>query len=240
MANKNTRSAIQFVILLGIGILLVWLSLRQVASQKDNIIAAFKNADYSWIAISLVVAFLSHFLRAFRWNYLLNPIGYKTNVFNATCHVLIGYMANYGIPRMGEVSRCTLAAKYDKVPFEVGFGTVITERIIDFLLFLIIFAITLLVQFNELIGLANQYVFNKLGEKISGLSQSPAKLVALIAVVLMIVAAFFLLRKKFSALLKGKLGGIIKGMGEGIGSVRKMEKPAQFIILSFLIWLCYF
>jgi glycosyltransferase 2 family protein len=240
MANKNTRSAIQFVILLGIGILLVWLSLRQVASQKDNIIAAFKNANYSWIVVSLVVAFLSHFLRAFRWNYLLNPIGYKTNVFNATCHVLVGYMANYGIPRMGEVSRCTLAAKYDKVPFEVGFGTVITERIIDFLLFLIIFAITLLVQFNELIGLANQYVFNKLGEKMSGISQSPAKLVVLIAIVLVILAAFLILRKKFSSLLKGKLGGIIKGMGEGIGSVRKMEKPVQFIILSFLIWLCYF
>src|SRR6218665_533362 len=240
MASKNTRSAIQFLVLLGIGVLLVWLSLRQVASQKDNIITAFRNANYSWIAISLLVSFMSHFLRAFRWNYLLNPIGYKPHLLNAACHVLVGYMANYGIPRMGEVSRCALAAKYDKVPFEVGFGTVITERIIDFLLFLIIFFIALMVQFNELIGLANQYVFDKLGQKLAGISQSPAKLVVLVVVVIAVIAGFFLLRKKFSSLLKGKLGGIIKGMGEGVGSIRKMEKPLQFIILSLLIWLSYF
>lgn len=240
MASKNTKSAIQFIILLGIGILLVWLSLRQVAEQKENIIAAFQNANYFWVALSLGIAFFSHFLRAFRWNYLLRPIGYQTNIINATCHVLVGYLANYGIPRMGEITRCTLAAKYDKVPFETGFGTVITERIVDFLLFLVIFAITLLVQFNELIGLANAYVFDKLGEKLGNLSQNPVKLMVLVAGLLLFVALLFMLRKKFASLLKGKFGGILKGMAEGIGSVRKMKNPVQFILLSLSIWLCYF
>src|SRR5690349_9119868 len=122
MAGKNTKSILQFVVLLSIGILLVWLSFKQVAPQKDKIIEAFANAHYFWIGICCVISFLSHFLRALRWNYLLKPVGYKTDLLNATCHVLVGYLANYGIPRMGEVSRCTLAAKYDKVPFEVGFG----------------------------------------------------------------------------------------------------------------------
>src|SRR4051812_43269029 len=181
MANKNIKSILQFVVLLGIGVLLIWLSLKQVAPEKDNILKAFKNANYFWVGVAMAISFLSHFIRAYRWNYLLQPVGYKTNLLNATCHVLIGYFANYGIPRMGEVSRCTLAAKYDKVPFEVAFGTVITERIIDFILFLVIFVLTLALQFTELIGLANELIFDKLRSKFSGSENGTLKLVIFIA-----------------------------------------------------------
>lgn len=240
MANKNIKSILQFVVLLSVGVLLIWLSLKQVAPEKDNILKAFKNANYFWIIVSMLISLLSHFLRAYRWNYLLKPVGYKTNLLNATCHVLVGYLANYGIPRMGEVSRCTLASKYDKVPFEVGFGTVITERIIDFILFLVIFVLTLALQFTELIGLANELIFDKLRSKFSGSENNTLKFIILIAVVALFIGLFFLLRKKFTALLKGKLGGIVKGMAQGIGSVRKMENPVSFVVLSLLIWACYF
>lgn len=241
MAGKNTKSIIQFIVLLSIGVLLIWLSVSGITpEQKKEIITAFQTADYFWIILAMVVSFLSHFLRAYRWNYLLKPVGYKTNLLNATCHVLVGYFANYGIPRMGEISRCTLASKYDKVPFEVAFGTVITERIIDFILFLVIFVLTLAFQFNELIGLANQLIFDKLRLKFAGISQDPLKLIITGIIIVVIIAAFFFLRKKFSQLLKGKLGGIIKGMAEGIGSIRKMESPFQFILLSLMIWACYF
>jgi len=241
MTVKNTRSIIQFLVLLSIGILLIWLSLNGITpDQKKEIIVAFQTANYFWVIVAMAVAFMSHFLRAFRWNYLLNPVGQKTDLLNATCHVLVGYFANYGIPRMGEVTRCTLAAKYDKVPFEVGFGTVITERIIDTILFLVIFFLTLALQFGELIGLANKFIFDPLLHRFSGISQSPVKLAVIGIVILAISAALFLLRKKFAGLLKGKLGGILKGMAEGIGSVRKMESPLKFIALSLMIWACYF
>lgn len=240
MAVKNTRSIIQFIVLLGIGVLLIWLSLRQVAPEKDKIIEAFKSANYFFVFLSMGISFLSHFFRAYRWNYLLKPTGHKVKLLNSFCHVLIGYLANYGIPRMGEVSRCTLAAKYDKVPFEVGFGTVITERIVDFVLLLIIFFLTLLLQFSALIGLANQLIFDKVKSKLAGTAHDPVKIVFLVVMLIVVVAAFFFLRKKFASLLKGKLGGILKGMAEGIGSIRKMEKPFQFIVLSLLIWVSYF
>ena len=241
MSVKSTRSIIQFVILLGIGVLLIWLSLRQITpEQQTEIIFAFQTADYFWVTISLIIAWLSHFLRAYRWNYLLSPLGYKTNLLNANCHVLVGYLANYGIPRMGEISRCTLAAKYDDVPFEVALGTVITERIVDFAVFALIFALTLILQFNELIGLANELVFDPLKLRMIGISQSPVKLIILISSILLLIALFFLFRKKISGLLKGKLGGIVKGLGSGLGSIRKMKNPFQFIILSLLIWACYF
>ena len=240
MAGKNTRSIIQFLVLLSIGILLIWLSLKQVAPEKDKIYQAFESANYYWIGLGMVIAFMSHFLRAYRWNDLLKPLGYKVGLANATCHVLVGYFANYGIPRMGEVTRCTLAARYDKVPFEVGFGTVITERIVDFIVFLFIFLLTLAFQFKELIGLANELIFDKLGEILTGITAQPSKLSILIAVVLLFGFLFFKLRMKLSSILKGKLGNLLKGMGQGIGSIRKMEKPVRFVFLSLLIWACYF
>jgi glycosyltransferase 2 family protein len=240
MAKSKTGSVIQFIVLLSIGILLIWLSVKQVAPQKDQIVDAFRNANYVWVGLAMLISFLSHFLRAYRWNYLLQPLGHKVHLANATAHVLVGYFANYGIPRMGELTRCSLAAKYDKVPFESAFGTVITERIIDFILFLVIFFLTLLFQFKQLIGLANELIFDKLRLRLQAASEHPAQLILMGAVVLITVFAFFMLRKKMAGLLKGKLGSMIKGMAEGIGSVRKMDRPFQFIMLSLLIWACYF
>lgn len=240
MAQNKLRSFLQFFILLSIGLLLVWLSLRQVAPQKDNIINAFRNANYFWVFVSMTIAWFSHFLRAWRWNDLLLPLGYKTKLVNSVSHVFIGYLTNYGIPRMGEVSRCTSAAKYDKVPFEIGFGTVITERIVDFILFLIIFFITLALQFTELIGLANELVFDKLKAKLTVLFDSPGQMMLLIVVLIVLTALFLLFRKKIAGLLKGKFGSMLKGMAEGIGSIRKMKRPLRFIILSLLIWAAYF
>lgn len=240
MAGKNFKKFIQVLVLFGIGILFIWLTVKLVGPEKDKIFQYFEEANYFWIVVSMAIAFLSHFFRAYRWNHLLNPLGCRVNLFNATCHVIIGYFANYLIPRMGEVSRCTLAAKYDKVPFEVGFGTVITERIVDFILFILIFLVTLAVQFNELISLANKYVFDPLSEKLRGITGNPVKLIVLVTVVILFVGCIVFLRKKLSSMLKGKFGNVVKGLGEGIGSIRKMEKPFQFIVLSLLIWASYF
>jgi len=239
-ASKKIRSLIQFVVLFGIGLLLVWLSLRQVAPEKDNIIKAFQKANYFWVFVSLGIAWFSHFLRAYRWNYLLEPAGHKTKLLNAVCHVFIGYLTNYGIPRMGEISRCTMAAKYDKVPFEIGFGTVITERIVDTIIFLLFFLFTLMLQFAELSGLANELIFDKIRNLFHKLAQDNGKLILFTLILVAGTVLFLMFRKRFAKLFKGKFGGMIKGMLEGIGSIRKLEHPVRFILLSVLIWLSYF
>jgi glycosyltransferase 2 family protein len=240
MAVRSTRSVLQFVVLLGVGILFIWLSLKQVAPEKDRIIEAFSSANYFWIAVAMFVSFFSHFFRAFRWNLLLKPLGHKVDPVNGLCHVLVGYFANYGIPRMGEITRCSLAAKYDKVPFEVGFGTVVTERIVDFFIFLLIFLLTLAVQFTELIGLANELIFDKIRIKLDNAARDPAGLIIVISIVVLFIAAIFFLRKKMGNVLRGKVGKIIRGMAEGVGSISKLEHPIRFVFLSLLIWACYF
>lgn len=240
MSNKSTKSILQFVVLLSLGLVLIWLSLKQVAPVKDKIIDAFKHANYFWVFISLLISFFSHFLRAYRWNYLLAPLGQKTNMLNATCYILVGYLANYGIPRMGEISRCTLAYKYEKIPFEIAFGTVITERIVDFILFLFIFILTIALQFSELIGLANKYIFDNLKNQFSSIKNHPMNLIIFSIFSFILIISFFLLRKKISFLLKGKFGKITTGIFQGIGSIRKINNSLHFIVLSLLIWACYF
>ncbi len=238
--KPKAKSIIQFVVLLALGVLLVWLAIRQVISEKDKIINAFANANYFWVGVSTVIAFLSHFLRAYRWKYLLEPVGHKISIFNSMAGVFIGYFANYGIPRMGEISRCTIVDRYGKIPFQIGFGTVVTERLIDFVLLLIIFVLTMVFQFTELSGLSHEYIFDPVGKKMHLFYEKPLLGIILLVVVAGSVAALFFMRKKIAGALKGKFGNFIKGFGEGLSSVRKMKNFWTFSLLSVLIWTCYF
>ena len=238
--NKSTKSIIQFIVLLGVGILLAWLSIRSVWGERDKIADSFATANYFWVGVSIAIAFLSHYLRAFRWNYLLKPLGYSVKPTNALGAVLVGYFANYGLPRMGELTRCTLVAKYDDVPFEVALGTVITERIVDMLLLVFIFVLTLFAQFSQLKTLAVEYIVDPMMGKLNGISAQPIKFIILISIVLIAFIGFMLVRKKLAKALTGKFGNIIKGFGNGLSSVKDIDKKFQFIALSIAIWASYF
>jgi hypothetical protein len=238
--NKSTKSIIQFIILLGVGILLVWLSFSSVWTEKEKIFNSFKNANYFWVSISLVLAFLAHFLRAYRWNYLLKPAGYSVKPMNALCAVFVSYFANYGLPRMGEITRCTLVTKYDNVPFEVALGTVITERIVDFMILIIVFFLTLFAQFSQLKDLSIQYIFDPMMLKLNAAIANPIKLSFVIGLVLLMVFALWIFRKKLANLLKGKAGNMLKGFAKGLSSIKDIEHKFQFVALSLAIWAAYF
>lgn len=238
--KKNTKGIIQFFVLLGVAALLLWLSFKPVWSQKDKIVESFKSANYFWLAVSMAIGLLSHFLRAYRWNYLLKPLGYSTKPYNALGAVFVGYFANYGLPRMGEITRCTLAKKYDNIPFEIALGTVITERIVDMILLLGVFFLTLIAQFSELKHLTSKYIFDPMMSKLSGISENPTKLIILLVICAVLIIVFFMIRKKLASLLKGKAGNVISGFGKGLSSVKDIENKFQFIALSICIWLAYF
>lgn len=238
--NKKTKSVVQFIVLLSIGIVLVWLSFKSVWTEKDRILESFKSANYFWIFISMLISFFSHFLRAYRWNYLLKPTGHSLNIGNSLGSVLVGYFANYGLPRMGEITRCTLVTKYNKVPFEIALGTVITERIVDMFLLIIIFFLTLFAQFRQLKDLTAEYIYQPMLNKFGNFSSNPAKLAILIGALVIVIGGFYFFRKKFSNIFKGKFGNIIKGFAKGLSSVKDVEGKFQFILLSMAIWVSYF
>ena len=134
-------------ILFGVG--LIWLFYDALCEdQKKDLFVAFKNANYFWVALSLVFGWLSHLSRTQRQKYLLKPLGYKASFWNVYHALMIGYLVNLAFPRAGEASRARILNKTEKIPFEKGFGTIVAERIADLVMMLCIIAITLFVQFD--------------------------------------------------------------------------------------------
>ncbi|MEO9512375.1 MAG: lysylphosphatidylglycerol synthase transmembrane domain-containing protein [Flavobacteriaceae bacterium] len=195
--------------------------------DRKKIIESIQNADLLWVFLSIFIGILSHISRAIRWNYLLKPMGYSPKLMNNVLIILISYFANTLILRSGEFLRATALTTYENVPFEKGFGTIVTERIIDVLmLFLIIFA-ALLFQTDVILGI--------LQEKGIGLFGS---LLLLIIGVLGLFIAIWLIKKstsKFAVKIKTFLNGLL----DGVLSIFKMKNKGAFIFHTFFIWACY-
>lgn len=237
--KSKTKSIIQTLVLSALGVVFVWFAYGQIAEKKEEIISAFANANYFWVFLCAFIAFLSHIIRAYRWNYLLEPLGHKISFFNASAAVFIAYFGNYApVMRLGEVYRATIIDRYEKIPFQTGFGTIITERLVDTILLFVIFGLTLLFQFSELIGLSNEYIFDPMSAKFGAMSNF--KLITLSVIGILFLAAFLIFRKKLAGMLRGKFGGFIKGFFDGLLSIRKMKNFWMFALLSVLIWTMYF
>ena len=118
----------------------------------SEMVAVFRQADYGWVLLSGVILLTAHWSRACRWRLLLEPLGHRPGVFRVFLAVMIGYFANLLLPRLGEVSRCGMLQKTNRVPVNVGIGTVVAERLFDLLMLLVLLALTFLLEFNRISG----------------------------------------------------------------------------------------
>ena len=109
-------------------------------------------ANYFWVGLSLIMALISHWYRALRWNLLINTLGYKPRAIITFYSVLIGYLANVAVPRLGEVTRCGVLSKSENIPADKLFGTVLLERGIDLLCLLALVIIAFVLQLDVLSG----------------------------------------------------------------------------------------
>ncbi|MCK5838710.1 MAG: flippase-like domain-containing protein [Bacteroidales bacterium] len=231
----------KFLFFLGIGIFFIWIFMRTLTPvEKKEIFHSFKQANYWWILLSMGLGILSHTSRTLRWKMLLKPMGYNPRFINVFFAVFIGYFANLALPRLGEVSRCGVLAKYEKIPFNKAFGTVFTERAIDLITFIMLFFINLSLQFNKLNSYIDQKIYTPLSEKFTNFNPNIILLYFFIGLVIIIVV-FLILRKKIShTKIYIKIKEIILGFIEGLKSLILIEKPWLFIFHSITIWGLYF
>ncbi len=132
-----------------VGVLFIYLSVRNTTEEdRQTIYKSIKDAHYGYIFISLFLGLLSHFSRAYRWNFMLNPLGYHPRLINNILAIFITYIANLGVPRSGEFFRATVLQTYENIPFEKSFGTIIAERTIDLLMLLLTIGIALTLEFD--------------------------------------------------------------------------------------------
>ena len=225
------KSIVKYLIssLLAAG-LLYWAFSKSELHYND-ILLTFQRADYNWVAASVIIAIISHLLRALRWEQLLGAMSYHPGTVRTFSAVLIGYFANFLVPRLGEVSRCGSLKKTANIPFEESFGTVITERLVDLLSLVVLVGITFIFEWEPL----QQSLFPTL--------KLPSGTLIIVASVLGLIGLGVLW--KFKDLLKNigeesKIGKMLLGWITGIGSIRNLTSPGKFIGYSIGIWLCYF
>lgn len=234
--KKYLGDILKFIISLGIGVALVFWSLKDItAEQKQMILDSFKKANYFWLFLLMMLGLISNFFRAQRWRLLLRPIGYNPNYWNTFSAVMSMFFFNLFFPRLGEVMRCTILYKYDKVPVEKSIGTMVLERIIDLICILILGAAILLLEYQRFYTF-----FAEIAAKINF-----EKIGITAAVVLLIGGiAFYLLNRKKAVhdeivreehIIIAKL----KGLWQGLISIKDLQEKWEFLFHTLAIWTCY-
>ncbi|MCK0188717.1 lysylphosphatidylglycerol synthase transmembrane domain-containing protein [Arenibacter sp. F20364] len=222
---KNTLKTILPILL---GVFLVWYSYYSTSEEdRSEIIHYIKNADLFWVGVSVFLGILTHLSRAVRWNYLLDPLGYKPKLFNNILIILTAYFTNLGIPRSGEILRATALATYEHVPFQKGFGTIVTERVIDLVMLFLIVAIALILQTEIIWNFLQQKGFNLV-----------FILVLLGCAIIAMTLGMYLVKKSQSKFAL-KLKTFLKGLLEGILSIFKIKNKWGFVLHTLFIWLAY-
>ncbi len=235
--KKKSVQILQFIIFFGLGGgLMYWQFSGFTDEEREAFYKGLRNANYYWFAIAVLIGMLAHLLRAIRWQMLLTPLGHKAGLGTRFYAVLLGYLANYAFPRLGEVVRPSVLTVSDNVPLSESFGTVVVERIVDMLCLGVIFLFVLVLQFAELQGIFFEYVWDPAMIKLDGLSESPLKIGLLAFTVAVLIGGFLFIRHR----VKGKAKAFFVGLKDGILSVRKVKNPVLFITQSLLIWFCYY
>lgn len=225
---KKLKSSLSVIIPLSIGLFFIYLTLNATTAEERNLIATYiKNADYRFVLLSVVFGILSHLSRAYRWQYLLAPMGYKPRFINATLAVLIAYIANLGIPRSGEILRATSLSSYEKIPFEKTFGTIIAERLVDLILLVGFIFIALSLQYD--------LIWKVLQEK----QIAPSTILFGIPLLLFVVLGIRLLFKNNTSAVVLKIKTFLRGLLEGVLSIRSMPKKGAFFMHTVFIWVMY-
>ncbi len=235
--KQNVKKALQIAVFILAGIFLFYLVYKKQNWQET--FQAISESKYQWLLLSVFLGLLSHLSRAVRWRLLLEPLGYKPRVNVLFYSVMVMYLSNLAIPRSGEVVRCSVTAKYEKIPFSTLLGTVVTERIID----VIILFLLILIAFISQIGVFIDFLNNnqEVKQKLLNLLNSSVFILGTVVFIMAVLIGAYIFRDKIKQTkIYKKFQDIIRNFMSGIKSIMHLEKKWQFLAHSLFIWTMYF
>lgn len=239
--NEKLKKALKLILFVSIGIFFIWFSIKDLsAEQRTGIMTDIKGVftEFRWIFLisGMLLGILSVYLRGLRAIILIEPLGYKVSKSNAYHSVMVCYLANIAVPRLGELLRCTYLQTYEKVPFQKNLGTVVTERIVDTLLMGVLFIVALLVEAEKLVPL---FGLENIGKEASGFNFGKwVKILIIVSAIIIgcIILGKLLKKTKFMQ----KIKEVLLGFWQGIVSITKLRQPGLFVLYSLLIWACWY
>ena len=249
--KKKFVTIIKYLLFLGIGVILFWGVYGDLDLNKLK--TALGNINYFWIVLSIIISIMSQVSRAIRWNMLITPMGYKPKLFNTFLSVLVLYLVNLFLPRAGEIGRCNVLSKYEKIPFTKLVGTVFVERLADLITLLFLTVIIVTTQIGKIRQIFDRNRINEIMKRFtdrtpheSGSAFSSKNI--LIAVGILIAAAFIIVeirkyiknrKQEKSVSLRKKINEIKYNIIEGIKTIGKLENKWYFIAHTFFIFLMW-
>ena len=237
--KKKIFSVINYIFFLLVGALFLWLVFRKV--DVEQVMHEILEANYFYIVLAIIAAIFAHLFRAARWNLMINSMGYQTRTSTTFYAVMIGYLANTAVPRLGEISRCGALSNKDKIPFNSLFGTVIAERVFDmFVLLLIIFAVI----FAQL-SLVGEFVNTTIIIPFfSGFERNIWPIIIILSVIIIGMILLYLVFKSYQHIFKEwtfykKLQDFLKGLVDGIKTIKRLKQKIAFVLYTLAIWFMY-
>lgn len=248
--NKRLRDVIRFLIFLAVGAgILYWIYTRQDAKYQedcalrgipaeacslwDKLQTDFLSVDVFWILVVLLAFMVSNLSRAHRWLLLLRGIGMRARFGPAFWTIMLGYLANLFVPRIGEVIRGAVFGRYEKIPVEKVLGTIVVDRAMDVLSLLFAVVLALVLQFNILYG----YLLDNLGA--ARLNSMYIAIVLVVGGGALLVLWVFRRRVKRTALFV-RLKNVLIGFITGLKSIRKLDNIPLFLAHTVVIWIMYY
>ncbi len=236
MAKKITTLS-QYAFFFGLGVFLIWWSLKGLTTEdRLQITHALEKGRYWLIIPGIAINILSHWLRALRWRLIIQPLGYSPTKINTFFAVMIGYLANQAVPRLGEVLRCSTLTRYEKIPLDKLVGTVILERLVDTICLFAVFILALVIQPDLYQNILATFFPAKQESNGPGLLFYMG--LALLAVMVLTFLWMLIATKKFSDLVM-TFRKISLHIWQGFISIRALKRRWAFVFLSISIWVLY-
>jgi uncharacterized membrane protein YbhN (UPF0104 family) len=232
---KKILLVFRYGFFLALGLVLAWISIRSISQYWDGIKQSLAHARYFLLVPIILLYLLSHVSRAIRWKIMIEPLGYSPLTLNVFFSVMIGYLVNLAIPRLGEVVRCTFLGRHEKIPIEKLLGTIIVERAFDMVCLLVVFFLAYTMQAKAL----SDYAIAKYRE--GGSHGNHYLLIGiLVALALVTLTFIFLYRRHKTNKVVVFVEEMVLGLWEGITRIRYMKNKGWFLFHTVLIWTLYY
>jgi uncharacterized protein (TIRG00374 family) len=228
------KKIISYVLSLCIVIVLLKYTYREVSIKE--LLNKTQQLNFVWVGISILLGLASHLIRAYRWNLLLAPLGFKVSVFKSFAALMVGYMSNLFIPRLGEIVRCSLLGRSTGIPTGVLFGTVGMERVIDLAGFLMVAALTLVVSSAEIKSTLKTIPFLATNTKF--IFWLFASLIVLVCVVAFI--AYRARNHLFKNRLLARAKIFMLGVKEGFYTLSNSQEKKIIVYTTIIKWGLYY
>ena len=237
--RKGILQTLKFLAFLAVGLLLLWFAFRNIDFSK--LWEELKEADYSWLLLSILFGLIAFLSRARRWVLLINPLGFKPSFRNAFYTMMTGYLANIALPRIGEITRCVALGKKEKIPVDQLIGTVVIERTVDFLSLLTIMVIMIFTSGKQIGLFLKESILVPIQQKVFSIFGNTWELGAiLLSLVLITLFIIFRYKKKLRKIrFFSKLFDLAHGIINGLKTITNLERKWEFIFHTIFIWFNY-